>query len=198
MKKQIVATSMLLTAVLCAACGSGNSGESENHVQERETGDAKEEKDLPDDYIESFDPERFGAEVSFEITGEPEKTIPDNVYCNTNPDGTLKLFLYTTDGTPYLIEGPVYDHEMFSMQTYVKREDGDSDAAGSGITMDMYLFTPAHAGETEILTLSSYIGDEDDIFEGTIYHVTVEEDLTCRIDWYAGVTEGENMELVRE
>ena len=198
MKRQIVVTSILLTAVLCAACGDNTGVQSENSVQEQEIGEEKEEKDLLDGYEEDIGAERFGAEVSFEITGELDKTIPDDVYSNTNSDGTLKLFLYTTDGTPYLIEGPVYDHEIFSMQTYVKRDGGASDAAGSGITMDMYLFTPTHAGETEILTLNTYVGDEVDIFEGTIYHVTVEEDLTCRMDWYAGVTEGENMELLQD
>ena len=189
MKKKIWVTGIFLTAILCAGCGN-NSRKSEKDVQD-ETAETKEHDPL-ENYIESNGREEFGAAVSFEITGELNQETPDDPYCNTNPDGSISLFLSEVGGTPYMIAGPVYDHEMFSLQTYVKKTDSTAD--GGGYVMDQYWFMPKYAGETEIMTLETYAVDS--IYTGTIYHITVEDDLTCRLDWYAGVKQGENMELM--
>lgn len=190
MKKQFVMVGIILITVLCAGCGD-DSISLKKDAQE-ETAEPKEYDPLAG-YKEFNGPEEFGEEVSFEITGELRQTVPDNLYSNTDPDGSIRLFSYVvTAGTPYQIAGPVYDHEMFSMRTYVKRKDDSSHSDGGGSVMDQYWFTPKYAGETEIMVLNSHLS----VYEGTIYHITVEDDLTCRMDWYAGVTQGENMELI--
>lgn len=189
MKRKFWIAGIFLTALLCAGCGN-NGKRSEKDVQD-ETAETKEYDPLAG-YKESNSPEAFGAEVSFEITGELNQKVPDDLYSNTHPDGSISLYLFANGGTPYQIEGPVYDHEMFSMRTYVKLKEGKED--GGGYVECQYWFTPNHAGETEIMTLESYAVDS--IYTGTLYHITVDDDLTCSLDWYAGVSQGENMELV--
>lgn len=189
MKKKVWVIGIFLTTLLCAGCGN-NSRQYEKDTQD-DTAETKEYDPLAG-YKESNSPETFGAEVSFEITGELRQTDPDDPYSNTNPDGSISLYLLENGGTPYQIEGPVYNHEMFSMQTYVKLKESEGD--GGGYVKCQYWFTPNYAGETEIMTLETYAVDS--IYMGTLYHITVEDDLTCRLDWYAGVKQGENMELM--
>lgn len=144
-------------------------------------------------YVESTSTERFGAEYYFEITGSVSQTKPPEPYCNTNEDGSLRLFLSYRGGTPYRIEGPIYDHDMFEMKTYVKTVPGKANMEGGGTVTDKYEFTPKKAGETKIVTLQYY--SVNSVYQGTVYSITVEDDLRCRMNWYGGVTEGENLEI---
>lgn len=151
-------------------------------------------------YTEVTEKERFGAEVSFEITGDVEHTKPPEPYCNTNEDGSIDLFLSLNWGTiPYDIEGPIYDHDMFSVQIYRKSEgvqvSGDYEGGGGGETTYIYRFTPSQPGETEIAALLQHYGVG---YEGTLYNITVEDDLRCRLNWYGRVVQGENLEVFEE
>jgi hypothetical protein len=188
---------LLILTMLCAGCAP-QTQKSPEEEQEEELTTETETYDPLAGYTESMSPERFGADYSFEVTGHVEKEDPPEPYCNTNEDGSLRLYLMEQDGTPYGIEGAIYEHDMFDMQTYLKSVPGDSEYTGSGSCTKMYIFTPKKAGETEIVTLSSYYGDDDPVYEGTIYSITVDDDLRCSMNWYAGVAENENLEVFQK
>ena len=152
---------------------------------------ASDEENYADEFTEINETERFRATASFEITEEVYHEDISDYYCSVNEDGTLELYLNVTSGTPFSIEGAIYDHNIFTMKEYTKSID--SDAAGGGSTIQLYRFTPLKAGETEIVTLNKYI--VKDIYEGYIYNITVEDDLTCHINWCGNVTEGENLKV---
>lgn len=184
MKKRTAALVAILVVILFVGCGDQNSGQSE-----------KTEDDYLAGYEEAREPETFGAEVSFEITGYLRKEDISDSERYINPDGTFNLYLSFDGGTPYLVDGPVYDHEMLSMQEYILRvtDNAPEYSTGGSYIKHLYHFTPISSGETELLLLYTYVVDE--IYEGVIYHITVDEDLTCHIDWDGSVRQGENMEL---
>lgn len=186
----------LLSYLLCLYCLGGCGTQSENDVKNTQMGEENsviEEKTPLDGYVESKEKERFGEEVSFEITGNVYQKEPPEPYCNTNEDGSIDLFLDVTVGTPYNIEGPIYDHDMFTLKTYVKSVQGDGSADGDGSVTYIYRFFPIQSGDTEIVTLKMYL--VDDVYEGTLYNITVEDDLKCKMNWYGGVTQEDNLEI---
>lgn len=185
-----------LSIILCLYCLAGCGTQSENTIMNTQRGEessAANEKRSLDEYVESKEEERFGEDVSFEVTGNISQKEPPEPYCNTNEDGSIDLFLDATVGTPYNIEGPIYDHDMFTLKTYVKSVQGDGSADGDGSVTYLYRFFPIRSGDTEIVTLNQYL--VDDIYEGTLYHITVEDDLKCKMNWYGGVTQEENLEI---
>lgn len=186
----------VLSILLCLFCLGGcgtQSGNTIKNTQMNEESSAVEEKQKRplDEYVESKERERFGEAVSFEITDDIYQKEPPEPYCNTNEDGSIDLFLDATVGTPYNIEGPIYDHDMFIMKTYVKCIQGDNNAEGSGSVTYLYRFTPIKSGDTEIVTLNRYL--VDDVYEGTLYNIIVEDDLKCKMNWYGRVIEKENL-----
>jgi hypothetical protein len=122
---------------------------------------------------------------------------PPELYCNTNEDGSLRLYLSEQDGTPYSAEGLIYDHDMFTLKTYVKSNQGSEDEVGSGSADFMYVLTPGFAGEAEIVTLSCYYGSDEPEYVGNVYHITVDENLRCGMDWYGRVSTEENLVILQ-
>ena len=193
MKKRLV-TLLVVVAILCVGCSNQSNDRSEDVTVQDEPEEIKEEDDSPEEYQELQSEETFGPEVYFEITGELNRQEISDVDKHMNPDGTFSFYVYSDGGTPYMDAGPVYDHEMLSMQKYVLRPKGDDLAPGGSYVEFQYRFTPKAPGETELLMLSTY--EVDDTYEGGIYHITIDEDLTCHLDWNATVKQGENMELI--
>ena len=207
MKKHIAA-SILLISFLCAGCSmQTGSGISEGKVTEKpeaaevteepgvkEGAEKPEETDRFAGYKESYDSEGYRLEGTYEITGDISKEVPKDPYGDISEDGSINLFLEVTGGTPYVIAGAIYDQEQFSMKAYGSvRVEADPDAAGGGYATLLMRFTPQCVGEAEIMMLYYYFGHE--VYVGTIYHITVEEDLKCRLNWYGFVSEEENLEL---
>lgn len=200
--RKIVLFQLIILLCLCClgGCGtpSGNTIEDiqmdEKNTQMDEESTTDEEKNSLDEYVESKEEERFGEEVSFEVTGNVDQKEPPAPYCNTNEDGSIDLFLDVTDGTSYNIEGPIYDHDMFTLKTYVQRVQGEECAPGGGSVTCLYRFFPIKSGDTEIVVLNRYL--VDDVYEGTLYNITVEDDLRCRMNWYGGVTQEDNLEII--
>lgn len=208
MKKHIAAASIVLIFLFCSGCSmQTESNISEGQVTEEpdvteksevtEEPEVKEESEMPEEtdrlagYGELYDYEEVELEGTFVIIGEISREVPPDPYEDINEDGSIDLFLDVAGGTPYAIAGAVYDHEMFSLKAYGKVEGADADGGGNATAL--LCFTPQCAGETEILMLIYYFGHE--IYEGTIYHITVGEDLRCQLDWYGYVSEEENLEL---
>lgn len=205
MKKQIRAVSILLIFFLCTGC----STQTENDITEGKTTEkpavteepgVKEDAETPEEtdrlagYEESYDSEGYRLEGTYEITGDISKKVPTDPYGDINEDGSIDLFLEVAGGTPYAIAGAIYDQEQFSMKAYGRViVEADPDAAGGGYATLLMRFTPQCVGETEIIMLNYYSGHQ--VYEGTIYHITVGEDLKCRLDWYGFVSEEENLEL---
>lgn len=191
-KMRLSMLSILLCFCCLVGCGTQSGNSAEDTQADTESTTVEEEKDPFEGFEESTSPERFGEDVSFELTGDVSWEELSKFYGNMNEDGSIDLILDVTDGTPYNIEGPIYDHEMFSLKTFVKRVQ-DDDSVGSGSITYIYRFTPIKSGSAEIVTLYTYL--TDDIYEGTIYRVTVEDDLRCTIDWVGAVAQGENIEV---
>lgn len=205
MKKRITAASVLLIFFLCAGCGmqAGNDipeGRSTEKPEVTEVPGIKDETEIPEEtdrlagFQESYDSEDSVLVGTYEIIGDISREVPADPYIDTNEDGSIDLSLYVTGGTPYDIAGTMYDREMFSMKAYAKVVVADDpDMSGGGSATALLRFTPEYAGETEILMLYYYFIDE--VYQGTLYHITVGEDLKCQVDWYGFVTESENLEL---
>jgi protein involved in sex pheromone biosynthesis len=194
-----IAAALVLASMGCASRETENSetvtqeSDSQTAVQETET-----ERDRSEEYTERTSPERFDASYSVRLTGELTREEPPDVYCNTNEDGSLRLYLSEQDGTPYSAEGLIYDHDMFTLKTYVKSNQGSEDEAGSGSADFMYVLTPSDAGEAEIVTLSCYYGSDEPEYVGNIYHITVDENLRCSMDWYGRVSTEENLVILQD
>lgn len=205
MKKPIRAVGILLIFFLCTGCSMqpGNDiseGKATEKPEMTEEPGVKNGAETPEEterlagYEESYDSEGYRLEGTYEIAGDISKEVPPDPYGDTNEDGSIDLFLKVTGGTPYAIAGAVFDREMFSMKAYGKVVvEADPDAAGGGSAALLLRFTPQCAGETEVIMLRYYFGHE--VYEGLIYHITVGEDLKCRLDWYGFVSEEENLEL---
>jgi hypothetical protein len=201
-----IAAALVFASSGCASREMGNSGKetagqsSETSTQEpdlqTETQETETERDRTAGYTESTSPEKFDASYTFFLTGVLTRQEPPEPYCNTNEDGSLRLYLSEQDGTPYSTEGPIYDHDMFSLKTYVKSNQGSEDEAGSGSADFMYILTPSCAGEAEIVTLSCYVGSDESEYVGNIYHITVDEELRCSMDWYGRVSTEENLVIM--
>ena len=205
MKKHLKAAGILLIFFLCTGCSmhtendikEGKATEKPETTEEpgvKEDTETLEETDRLAGYMMSYDSEGYRLEGTYEITGDISKKVPTDPYGDINEDGSIDLFLEVTGGTPYAIAGAIYDQEQFSMKAYgrVIVED-DPDAAGGGSATLLLRFTPQCAGETEVIMLRYYFGHE--VYEGLIYHITVEEDLKCQLDWYGFVSEEDNLEL---
>jgi hypothetical protein len=149
-------------------------------------------------YQKTTPKDTFDESFTIQITGEVDKEDPPEPYCNTNADGSLRLYQSEEGGTPYSCEGLIYDHAMFEPEAYVKSTSGNADVAGSGSTDYMYYLYPKSAGETEIVTLMRYYGDDEEAYVGMIYHITVDEELRCSMDWYGRVSTEENLLIVQE
>lgn len=144
-------------------------------------------------YKEKTEKERFGEDVSYILTGDVDYEVPEDKYCNTNDDGTINMYLSSAAGTPYDVEGVIYDHDMFRMRVYVKSVGYDTLDTGGGRTTYLYNLTPIKSGETEIVTLEQYLVDDNYI--GTIFKVSVDEEMRCSLDCYGFVSENENIEI---
>lgn len=173
---------------LLIGCGKANQSSEDTITDKKE-----ETIDPLDGYKENNSSEKFDETVTFKLIGDVIYKEPSNQYCNTNEDGTIDLYLDVTDGTPYNIEGVIYDHEMFSMKMYGKYIAGDQNEVGGGVQSVMYRFTPLRAGESDIAALNEYI--TDGLYEGTVYTIVVDENLQCSLIRYGRVIEGENIEI---
>lgn len=192
-KMRLSVLSILLCLCCLVGCGSQSDNAAEDTQADTESTTVEEEKDPFEGFEESTSPERFGEDVSFELTGDVAWEEPSRFYGNMNEDGSIDLILDVTDGTPYDIEGPIYDHDMFTLKKFVKHVRDDSGAVGGGSVTCLYRFIPIKSGNTEIVTVYTYL--TDDVYVGTIYSITVTDDLQCKIDQIGGVTQGENIEV---
>ena len=176
---------ILITCLLCLSVSACSVG------QDEIISTPERNEEISNTEIDTAEAERFGADVSFEITKAVSHEEISDYYCSVNEDGTLNLYLEVTSGTPYSIEGAIYDHDIFTMEESAKSSETDADGGGSSTRL--YHFTPLKSGDTEIVTLNRYI--VDNIYEGYIYNITVDSDLTCHINWCGNVTEGENLKV---
>jgi hypothetical protein len=197
-----IAAALVLTSMGCAFRETENSEtvtQENRETSTQETSSQQEtetERDRTAGYTERTSPERFDASYSVRLTGVLTREEPPDPYCNTNEDGSLRLYLSEQDGTPYSAEGLIYDHDMFTLKTYVKSNQGSEDEAGSGSADFMYVLTPSYAGEAEIVTLSCYYGSDEPEYVGNVYHITVDENLRCGMDWYGRVSTEENLVIL--
>lgn len=207
-KKKMLSTAFVFFfLLLCASCGKQQEDvKQEEDVKQQDdvkqenieenTEETEEKKDKLAGYGEITERERFGSEEYFEIIGDVEHKEAPEPYSNTNEDGSFLALMWLTGGTPYDVAGAIYDHDMFAMQVYAKRESVVGNYTGGGETTYLYQFTPSHPGDAEIVMLYKYL--TDDVYEGTIYNITVEDDLRCRWNWSGRVVQGENLEVFEE
>lgn len=155
-----------------------------------------EEKDKLDGYVEdSNSGNDFDSSRSFTLSEDAVQETPDNPYSNTYKDGSLLMWESLDDGTPYDFGGMLYDSKYFDLKTYSRRQEGDPELVGAGTSDMIYRLIPKKAGETDAVCLRKYFGSDEDIYEGTYLHIIIEKDKKCKIDWYAGVKQGENLEI---
>jgi hypothetical protein len=190
------AAALVFAGMGCSSRETDTGGTSQEN-RETSTQETETESARTAGYEESTSPERFDASYSVRLTGMLTREEPPDVYCNTNEDGSLRLYLSEQDGTPYSVEGLIFDHDMFALKTYVKSEPGPVDETGGGSAGFMYVLTPKCAGEAEIVTLSSYWDSDEPVFVGNVYHITADEKLRCGMDWYGRVSTEENLEIVQ-
>jgi hypothetical protein len=194
-----IAAALVFGSLGCASRETAAQETSEMSTQEASSQQETEtERDRTAGYKESTSPERFDASYAFFLTGMLTRKEPPEPYCNTNEDGSLRLYLSNQDGTPYSAEGLIYDHDMFTLKTYVKSNQGSEDEAGSGSADFMYVLTPNCVGEAEIVTLSCYYGSDEPEYVGNVYHITVDENLRCSMDWYGRVSTEENLVIMQD
>jgi hypothetical protein len=177
---------------------SGQDTQEREDISGQNTPETETEIDRTAGYRKTTPPDTFDASYTIQITGEVDKEDPPEPYCNTNADGSLRLYQSEDGGTPYSCEGLIYDHAMFEPEAYVKSTSGNADEAGGGSTDYMYYLYPKCAGETEIVTLMRYYGDDEEAYIGVLYHITVDEELRCSMDWYGRVSTEENLLIVQE
>lgn len=206
-KKKMLSMALVFSLVLlCVGCGKRQEDVKQvedvkqqddvklEDIEEETEEDTDEKKDKLAGYEKITERERFGAEVSYEIIGYVKQEEAPEPYCNTNGDGSFLTLMWLSGGTPYDVAGAIYDHDMFTMQTYIESKPADSNYEGGGETTYLYQFTPTHPGDAEIVML--YI--HNDIYEGTIYNITVEDDLRCRWNWDGRVTQDENLDVFED
>lgn len=192
MRKKISAKLLccILLGTFLVGCGNTEIKTDENSKtpSSESTGMNTTEKDYPSD----------GRLVLLkDIQKECELEKVENIYCNTTEEGQLKLYQDITDGTPYAFYGIVFDEDYLSCTAEFKKLEAEDASVGSGVATGSYKFNGKKAGQTDVIILTEYL-EEEDCIEGVLYHVAIEEDLKCHLEWYCYVTKDEEFQLIQE
>ena len=169
----------------------------ETEQEQKEKSRDEEEKNSEPVFKEvSENSGRFDKNYVLRLSDDVKKEIPSNPYANTNEDGSVDLYASDIqEGTPYSRAGVIYDHDLFTLKEYNVYDPGVEDirSAGAGTLTTTYRLVPLKTGESLVSVLDVYF--VKNVFIGNAYHITVDEDMRCRIDWHCYVTQGENCKV---
>ncbi len=187
--------SLIILSMLISVLGCASGEESLAVSTEVSTTESNQVKDVLENYKETPNVNKvLGPDKSYEITGEIKEETHDNPDSNTYTDGSFLLYESITDGTPYDFGGVIYNEELFDIKEYEKYSPGAEGEVGGGEGCNIYRMIPKQSGEADLVILTRYI--VDDIYEGTLYHVNVDDNMKCTILWSADVKEGDNIKIV--
>lgn len=135
----------------------------------------------------------IAAEHYFKHIAKGERVSCENdPYSNTEDDGSFILPNSYVDGTPYSFNDILFDPVMLKGESVTTRKSGDG-APGSGITSYKWVFTPLTPGETEVMLVTDNLAEDTD--ECRVFHITIDNELRCALNWYEDGIMGTNYEL---
>ncbi|MCM1184480.1 MAG: hypothetical protein NC337_14005 [Roseburia sp.] len=131
--------------------------------------------------------------VGWEFLKEPELQIPEDPYCYTTEDGSFFAVSGSyTAGTPYGAAGMLWDTQILAREVS-SGTSGDDSLEGGSRADSTYYFLPQAQGETTIVEMETFFTENETT--GYFYHITVDEEMRCRWDWYTSGVKDEDFKI---